>query len=111
MACRRAVTSRPLTRRNVVYFHSSAGGPEFLLTPISPSRAAPSFTQRPNPAVFERCLAIVIRLRETLPVVPIPEELHVAAVRNDVIHNLCQIHHSVVRLEVVYCDRMCLQVQ
>jgi hypothetical protein len=60
--------------------------------------------------VFRSRLSIMIGLRETLPVIRVPKELHIATMRNNVINQLGGEQSTIMRLEPIDCDRVRLQI-
>lgn len=61
--------------------------------------------------VFCCCFSIVVLLSETLPVITVPEELHIATMRDDVIDNLSSEHTTLVIIEDVNRKRMPSQIR
>lgn len=51
--------------------------------------------------------AVMTRLAQRLPIVPVPEQAHVTLMRDLVIHNCC--FHDAALLHVEYAKRMLLQ--
>lgn len=69
------------------------------------SRPVP-FSPTPKAAVLGRRLAVVVCLGQPLPIVRIPKQPHVAAMRNDVVDNFSRIDHALVRLKIIDRNRM-----
>jgi hypothetical protein len=56
--------------------------------------------------IFLCSLSVVLSLRHALPIVYIPEQASVTAVRDDVIYNFSRIDHIAVLAEVIHCKWM-----